>query len=95
MDSETVTTAVADLRAVVKNFLEELADRGISADRLGEIIEGTAEFDSTDLSQFQERFVEDHLIWPVLECGVQSHCVPPAPGSNATVGDSGSPHVLT
>jgi len=52
MDSATVDAAVSDLRAVVEDFLDELADRDLSADRLGEIIEGDEEFEGADLRQF-------------------------------------------
>lgn len=79
MDSATVDAAVSDLRTVVENFLEELAARNLPADRLGDIIEGDAGFDGTDLRQFPERFVEDHLIWPVLE--VLGYAVTPRPDS--------------
>jgi len=79
MDSATVDAAVSDLRAVVEDFLDELADRDLSADRLGEIIEGDEEFEGADLRQFPERFVEDHLIWPVLD--VLGYVVTPRPDS--------------
>lgn len=79
MDSATVDTAVSDLRTVVEDFLDELADRDLSADRLGEIIEGDGEFDGADLRQFPERFVEDYLIWPVLD--VLGYAVTPRPDS--------------
>ncbi|WP_317176020.1 hypothetical protein [Halomontanus rarus] len=79
MDSATVDAAVSDLRAVIEDFLDELADRNLSADRLGETIEGNAEFEGADLRQFPERFVEDHLIWPVLD--VLGYAVTPRPDS--------------
>ncbi|ESP90149.1 hypothetical protein [Candidatus Halobonum tyrrellensis] len=79
MDSAIVDGAVSDLRAVVEDFLDELADRNLSADRLGEIIEADAEFEGADLRQFPERFVEDHLIWPVLD--VLGYAVTPRPDS--------------
>ncbi|WP_135851101.1 hypothetical protein [Halorussus salinus] len=79
MDSATVDAAVSDLGTVVEDFLDELADRNLSADRLGEIVEGNAEFEGADLRQFPERFVEDHLIWPVLD--VLGYAVTPRPDS--------------
>lgn len=79
MDSATVDAAVSDLRAVVEDFLDELADRDLSAERLGEVIEDDAEFEGADLRQFPERFVEDHLIWPVLD--VLGYAVTPRPDS--------------
>lgn len=79
MDSATVDDSVADLRAVIERFLDELAGREVSTTRLGEIIEGEAEFDGADIRQFPERFVEDHLIWPVLD--VLGYEVTPRPNS--------------
>jgi|AntDeeMetageno50_2_1112565.scaffolds.fasta_scaffold03116_1 hypothetical protein len=81
MDSVIVDAAVSDLRDVVRGFLDELDDRSVPADRLGEIIEDDKEFKGDDIGQSQERFVEDSLIWPVLEVlgyGVTSR--PHSPG---------------
>ncbi|MFD1562194.1 hypothetical protein ACFR99_01230 [Haloarchaeobius amylolyticus] len=79
MDSATVTAAVSELLGVVEDFLNELANRDLPPDQLGEIIEDDGEFEGADLRQFPERFVEDHLIWPVLD--VLGYAVTPRPDS--------------
>lgn len=79
MDSAIVDNAVSDLRDVVEGFLDELSTRNVPANRLEEILEDDAEFEGSDIRQFPERFVEDHLIWPVLN--VLGYAVTPRPDS--------------
>ncbi|MCO8245358.1 hypothetical protein [Haladaptatus sp. AB643] len=81
MDSATIADAVSALQETVDAFLGELDERNIPPNRLGEIIEGKEEFNGTDIRQFPERFVEDHLIWPVLN--ILGYEVIPRPNSPA------------
>jgi hypothetical protein len=79
MDSVTVDEAVKGLEEVIDDFVTALDSRGIAPSRLEEIIEGDAELTGDDLDQQPERFVEDHLIWPILD--VLGYEITPRPTS--------------
>lgn len=79
MDSATVEEAVEGLRGIIEEFLTELGRRDVNPARLEELIEGDETPTGDDLEQHPERFVEDHLIWPVLE--VLGYEVTPRPTS--------------
>lgn len=81
MDSATVADSVSAFQDTVDAFLGELDERNVSSDRLGEIIEENEELRGTDIRQFPERFVEDHLIWPILN--ILGYAVTSRPNSPA------------
>jgi hypothetical protein len=67
MDSATVEDAVSDLFTCIEAFLDEFEDRKIDTERLTAVIENGDKLRGADIGQQPERFVEDHLIFPVLD----------------------------
>jgi hypothetical protein len=84
MDSATVEDAVSDLFACVEAFLDEFERRDVSTERLTAVIEDGDELHGSDIGQQPERFVEDYLVFPVLDA--LGYEVTPRPNSVA-VGD--------
>ena len=84
MDSDTVETAVSDLFTCVEGFLNEFERRGVSTKRLTAVIENGDNLQGTDIGQQPERFIEDHLVFPIL--AALGYEVTPRPNSVA-VGD--------
>jgi len=84
MDSATVDDAVANLVACIEAFLDEFERRDVPTERLSAVIEDGDELQGEDIGQQPERFVEDHLVFPVLD--VLGYEVTPRPNSVA-VGD--------
>lgn len=66
MDSATVEDAVSELFTCIEAFLDEFEDRKIDTERLTAVIENGDKLRGADIGQQPERFVEDHLIFPVL-----------------------------
>ncbi|WP_440009165.1 hypothetical protein [Halomicrococcus sp. SG-WS-1] len=66
MESATVDAAIDDLRGHFTTFLEQLSAQ-VDDQTLEAIVEEDESLQSDVLGQMRERFVEDTLIWPMLE----------------------------
>lgn len=67
MDSATVQGVVDELVDAIETFLNEFEERDVPPHRITAVIEGDDQLAGNDLRQHPERFVEDHLIWEVLD----------------------------
>lgn len=67
MDSATVQAVVDNLVDTIETFLDEFEERDVPPHRITAVIEGDDQLAGDDLRQHPERFVEDYLIWEVLD----------------------------
>lgn len=67
MDSATVEDAVSEFFTCIEAFLDEFEGRKITTERLTAVIENGDKLIGADIGQQPERFVEDHLIFPILD----------------------------
>jgi len=88
MDSTTVDEAVTDLSECIKAFLGEFDQRDVPTRPVTAVIEDGDDLAGSDIGQQPERFVEDHLIFPILDS--LGYEVTPRPNSVA-VGDDEYP----
>lgn len=81
MDSATVDATVSNLVECIETFLDEFEQREVPVDRATSIIEEGDEMTGKDVGQQPERFVEDNLVFPVLDA--LGYRITPRPNSEA------------